>query len=313
MSQLRSALSQSWTVNRPLTFVGVTSAVMLLACLFGLVLDHRMITGMPAWDKPAKFAVSVGLYSFTLIWMLGHVTGTRARFARAAASLSAAGFIVELVIIAVQAARGTSSHFNISTPLDTALYAAMGGFVALIWGMNFLAAVLLTLQPLPGRAFALSLRLALFLTLIGGSVGALMTVPSSAQLQQSHPTLAGAHTVGGVDGGPGLPFLGWSTVHGDLRVSHFVGLHALQVLPLLFWLVSCCRSWGETQRVGLIWIGAASYLGVMGLLFWQAERGQSVIAPDALTLVLAGLLATVTAFGTLLVLRTRRTVTSLTS
>jgi len=313
MLQLRSALARSWTINRPLTFVGLTSAMLLLACLCGLVLDHRMITGMPAWDKPAKFAVSVGLYSFTLIWMLGHVTGTRARFARAAASFSAAGFAVELIIIAVQAARGTTSHFNISTPLDTTLYAAMGGFVALIWGMNFLAAVLLTLQPLPGRAFALSLRLALFLALLGGSIGALMTNPTSAQLQQSHPTLAGAHTVGGIDGGPGLPFLGWSTVHGDLRVSHFVGLHALQVLPLLFWLISRRRFWGETQRVGLIWIGAASYLGMMALLFWQAERGQSVIAPDLLTLAVAGLLATVTAFGMLLVLRTRRTMPSLTT
>jgi hypothetical protein len=117
-----------------------------------------------------------------------------------------------------------------------------------------------------------------------------MAVPNSQQLAGAHASgrlpIAGAHTVGAPDGGPGLPVTGWSADHGDLRVAHFLGMHGLQVLPLLARWIARRRFAGDdrTQR-NLVFAVAASYLALFGLVLWQAFRGQSIAQPDSLSLV----------------------------
>jgi len=100
------------------------------------------------------------------------------------------------------------------------------------------------------------------------------------------------------DGGPGLPVTGWSTTGGDLRVAHFVGLHGLQELPLFGYLLALLApEWLRMRhRVALVWLAGVSYLCLIGLLTWQALRGQPVISPNARTL--GALLALLLAAGT---------------
>ena len=90
---------------------------------------------------------------------------------------------------------------------------------------------------------------------------------------------APGHTIGGPDGGPGLPGVGWSTKHGDLRISHFVGLHALQVIPFLAWLFR--RRRGSSHAA--VFAISASYLMLAGILAWQALRGEPITAPQTAT------------------------------
>jgi hypothetical protein len=85
---------------------------------------------------------------------------------------------------------------------------------------------------------------------------------------------------------------------GDLRVAHFVGLHGLQALPLFGYLLALLApEWLRMRhRVALVWMAGVSYLCLIGLLTWQALRGQPVISPDARTL--GAFLALLLAAGT---------------
>src|SRR4051812_12521085 len=69
----RVALRRAYAANRALTLLGVLMLITLVVSIAGLLIDPRVITGVPAWIKPAKFAISITLYSFTLLWLLSYV------------------------------------------------------------------------------------------------------------------------------------------------------------------------------------------------------------------------------------------------
>jgi hypothetical protein len=278
-----------------LTILGFIMAADLVFTLCGLVVDRRVITGAPAWLKPAKFALSTMIASWSFAFCIAS-TRIWPRVTQALDIALAAALAIEIALIDMQAARGTTSHFNIATPFDGAVFAVMGVSILCIWLAMLLLTIVLFRQPYASPAWGWSLRLGMVLALIGTGSGGLMTVPNSQQLAEAHVSgrlpIAGAHTVGAPDGGPGLLVTGWSADHGDLRVAHFLGMHGLQVLPLLAWWIARRRSHGEPGQVAadertqrnLIFAAAASYLALFGLILWQAFRGQSIARPDSLSL-----------------------------
>jgi hypothetical protein len=282
---LKALVVRLWRTDRPLTGAGLLMLAALAASGIGLWLDPRTITGAPAWLKPAKFAISIAIYSFTLAWVFSYLPGWP-KTRRIVGWTTAVALVLELAIIDLQAWRGTTSHFNVGTPLDAALFAVMGAGILLQTLTSFAVAAALWRQPFADRALGWALRLGMSITILGGLTGGLMTRPTAEQLAGAHAThrmaVAGAHTVGAPDGGPGVPGTRWSVDHGDLRVPHFVGLHGLQALPLIL-LALGRRKTTEPGRAHLIIIGAVSYALLFALLLWQALRGQSVIHPDTVT------------------------------
>ena len=184
------ALHRSWALNRPLTVLGVAMGLTLAAATAGLVLDPRVITGQPAWLKPAKFAVSIAIYAFTLVWLLGFVRG-HGRWVGLVSWATAVALLGEMVVLVLQVVRGTASHFNVATPLDAALWNTMGGLIVVVWLMGLLAAALLLVQRFPEPVFAWGLRLGLAVALAGMAAGLLMTSPTPPQ-RAGRPRRAGA-------------------------------------------------------------------------------------------------------------------------
>jgi hypothetical protein len=281
-----TTLRRLWTSNAPLTAAGLLMVAALATFLAGLGLDPRVITGAPAWLKPAKFAASTAIFMFTLAWMFSYLPGWP-RLRRTVGWITAATLVLEVSLITLQAWRGTTSHFNVGTPLDAAVFGLMAAGILVQTTSTVAATVALWRQAFADPAFGWAVRLGMVIALLGASTGGLMTQPTAAQLADARAghrvTVVGAHTVGAQDGGPGLPGTGWSLQHGDLRVPHFLGLHAMQLLPLIA-LVVVRRSAAEARRVRLVWLAGASYFALFALLLAQALRGEALAAPSPVTI-----------------------------
>ena len=297
-NRMRSVVRDLWRTSTPLTAVGLLMLAALVPFAAGIWLDPRTIGGAPAWLKPAKFAASTAIYSLTLAWLFRYLGAWR-HTTRVVGWTTAVVFVLEVAAIAVQAWRGTTSHFNVGTAFDAAVFSVMGAAIFLQTGASLAVAVALWRERFADPALGWALRLGMALTIVGASTGWLMVRPTEAQLADARAgrgmPIAGAHTVGAPDGGAGLTGTGWSVEHGDLRVPHFVGLHAVQSLGLFALLVG--TGWSATRRVRLVLAAASSYTALFALLLWQALRAQSIMQPDGITLVALAVWSMATAAG----------------
>ncbi len=268
--------------HRPLLALAAGMLMLSVVCGILAIVDPRLILGQNAWFKPLKFSLSIAVYAVTLAWLIGQVHRWR-RAASIAGTIVVIALVAEMVIIVGAAAAGTTSHFNVSTPLNTTLWSMMAASIVIVWIVTLLVGIALVVSPTPDAARNLAIRGGVALGLVGMAVAFLMTGPTPGQLDDFQG-IAGAHAVGVADGGAGLPFLGWSTEGGDLRVPHFVGMHALQILPLsLLALELLSRRMPALRDGGVRWrlvmLLTVAYAAMIGILTWQALIGQSVVAP----------------------------------
>jgi hypothetical protein len=170
---------------------------------------------------------------------------------------------VEIICIIMQSIRGTTSHFNHETAFDDAVFSVMGmGVVFNTLAMTLFLWIIRRDTP-PNRAgYLWGIRLGVALFLLASLQGTLIVGND-------------AHSIPGPDGGPGLPFVNWSTTSGDLRIAHFVGMHAFQGLPLLGFLLDRARVSAARNVVvaaGILWVAA------MGGLLMMALQGRPLLA-----------------------------------
>lgn len=250
--------------DRVLTLAG---AAMLLGFVIATLLsigDNRLILGVNPWLKPMKFFVSITIFLWSAAWFMAETRPLpRARAIIRWTLVSA--MAIEIVLVSLQAVRGTTSHFNNATPFDTAVFNVMGIAITISTGAVAGLLWLLRRDTPPTRAgYLWGLRLGLAVFILGSLQGFVMVANMG-------------HAVPGPDGGPGLPFVNWSTTGGDLRAAHFVGLHALQALPLGGFLLDRLGL-VPTQRASLVVAGAVVWLLVVAGLLMLAMQGRPLVA-----------------------------------
>src|SRR5215470_2011237 len=151
-------IRKAWSASAPLTATSLLMLIAFILSLAGILLDHRVITGVPAWLKPAKFAISTSIFVGTLAWLYRYIS-VWPRFVRALGWVISVVLILEVAIIDLQAARGTTSHFNVATPLNTALFGIMGAAIAVLWLSSVGVFIALLKQKFSNEAWGWWLRL----------------------------------------------------------------------------------------------------------------------------------------------------------
>ncbi len=239
--------------NEVLFYFGSISFLMALGCFFLVYLYPIKLQGASAWYKPFKFWISSGLLAYTMGWYL-HYLGQGPNIKWYSWGLVFL-LLVEDIYISFQASKGTLSHFNKTTHFHEFMFGVMGlcAVAIALWtayfGLLFFTQSLPQLEP----AYLWGIRLGIIVFVVFALEGLVM----GARL---------AHTVGAADGAEGLPIVGWSRKHGDLRIAHFLGMHALQIIPLVSFYLLKDVKWAIS--FGII------YLLITTFTFWWAMQGK---------------------------------------
>lgn len=215
---MRTFLKELKYRNPLLYRFGWFNLLISILCIFLILADTAQVAGINRWIKPAKFYLSVGIVVWTLGWILYHLQSKA--IIRICSWLIIVTLFFENAIILYQASRMKMSHFNNETAFDGLLFSLMGLLIFLFTCTVIYITVLFFRQKtVIHYSYCWGIRMGLILFIFFSAEGGIMISLLS-------------HTVHGKDGGPGLPFLNWSTRAGDLRIAHFMGIHALQLIPL---------------------------------------------------------------------------------
>jgi hypothetical protein len=205
--------------NPELYWFGLFNFLIAAALVILMPFIQIKVLGIHAFIKPIKFALSIAIYSWTMAWYMFYLKDTNINWMNWSI-IVLLGF--EIFYIVFQAAKGQLSHFNLSTPIYSVFYSFMAmaaSGVTLITayvGFLFLKQDNSNLPEYYQIAIHCGIWIFVIFSFQGFAMGSKLT-----------------HTIGAIDGGKGIPFLNWSINAGDLRIAHFIGMHALQMIPIL--------------------------------------------------------------------------------
>jgi len=249
--------------NEYLFYFGLICLILAFICIVLTKATTTQVHGVNAWNKPFKFAVSIGVFSWTMAWYCDYLADF---------NVTPFNWIViilfgfELGYIVFQASKGELSHYNFSTPTYSLLYSLMGLVAVIVTLYTAYIGVLFFSQSFPQlpNYYVWAIRLGILIFVIFSFEGALMGSRMN-------------HSVGAINDNSNWFIVGWSKTVGDLRVSHFIGMHALQLLPLLSFYIF--KNTKATIIISLLYAVLATTTLVQALngkpIFSQNEQKES--------------------------------------
>ncbi|MEJ6794967.1 MAG: hypothetical protein QNK68_08140 [Flavobacteriales bacterium] len=205
--------------NEPMFYFGLLCFILSIVLIVLTKTSVTQVQGVNSWYKPFKFAISIGLFSWTMAWYCHYLSNFNPTPFNWTVIIL---FGFELVYIIFQAYKGQLSHFNVSTPTYSMLYSLMGLAATIVTLYTAYIGLLFFTQSFPNlqNHYVWAIRLGILIFVVFSFEGALMGSRMN-------------HSVGAINDNSNWLIVGWSKTVGDLRVSHFIGMHALQLLPLL--------------------------------------------------------------------------------
>lgn len=237
------------TRNETLFYYGLICLVSAIVFLALTKFTNTQVYNVNAWYKPFKFAFSTFLYAWAMAWFCHYLPAFNIQLFNWTIIILL-GF--EIFYIAFQANRGQLSHYNLSTPTYAALYSIMALAATLVTIYTAYVGILFFKYDFPTlpNYYLWAIRFGILLFVVFSFEGFVM----GSRL---------THTIGGKDGDLGIPLLNWSTKYGDPRIAHFIGMHALQVIPLLsFYLLKSTKA---TIIVSIVYLLLAVFTLVQAL------------------------------------------------
>ncbi len=262
------------------TAIGLIIAAIPMMAAFAV--DTRTLLGINVWIKPLKFDLALVVYLLTLVffarWLpAGTTQSSGYRFYSGAVAIAV---ILEMIWIAGAAANGIESHFNMDTPLMSAVYPVMGGLAVFLTTPTLVYSWLIwrdqqsMLEPVFRQSLVLGLVLTFVLTV---AVAGYMSGMGAAGAM-GYDTQQVGHFVGGnLSDAEAYPLMGWARDGGDLRVAHFFASHAMHFIPAFGFIAGQVLPYrlGQTAVVcfTFLFVGFVLYTlaeAMMGLPFLSA-------------------------------------------
>jgi hypothetical protein len=205
--------------NESLFYFGLICLLLSIVFLVLAKVTAVQVYGVNAWYKPFKFAFSTSTFVWAMAWYCYYLPNFNITLFNWLV-IVLLGF--EIVYISFQASKGQLSHYNISTPVYSALYSMMALAASAVTIYTAYVGFLFFKYSFPELPtyYVWAIRLGIIIFVLFSFQGFAM----GSRLN---------HSVGALNDNSNIFILGWSKIVGDLRVSHFIGMHALQVLPVL--------------------------------------------------------------------------------